>query len=624
MVAARSYADTVEVPNLSQIPPVECIRNFSIIAHVDHGKSTLADRLLENTGAICHDSRHQVLDKLQVERDRGITVKAQTASLFYHYKDTKYMLNLIDTPGHVDFSTEVRYSLMPCQGVLLVVDANAGVQAQTISNFHLATEQNLTIIPVINKIDLKNANPERVIDQLNHLFGINNAISISAKLGIGIEEVLNAVVERIPPPDAKRESDFRALTFDTWYDRHKGVISLIYVKEGSLNIGQKITSMRSKKVYEVKGLSILRPEEESLEAVYAGQIACMACNMKSLAESFIGDTLHLKDAEAKLLCEFKPTKPMVYAGIFPVAGDQYLALKAAVDKLALNDRGVLATEDSSAVLGRGWRIGFLGLLHMEVFIQRLEQEYGAEPVVTAPSVTYRAKIFGKKNVKKYGNDIVSFNNPTHFPPMQMIEELYEPMILATIVTPSEYLSAVRKICMERRGEERDMQEIGKDRLMLKVSVPLNEVILDFHDTLKCLTSGYASFDYEDDGYQTSKIIKMDVALNSNVVEELSSIIHASRAEESSRTLCAKLAEIIPRQQFEIVIQALIGTKVLARKTIKPYRKDVTAKLYGGDVTRRMKLLKKQAEDFYTDYRALSVVSPFFEFVVLIEHKYNDN
>ncbi|XP_012528893.1 translation factor GUF1 homolog, mitochondrial isoform X1 [Monomorium pharaonis] len=576
--------------------PVESIRNFSIVAHVDHGKSTLADRLLELTGAIKANSGKQVLDNLQVEKERGITVKAQTASLFYSYRGKRYLLNLIDTPGHVDFSAEVHRSLTPCQGVILLVDANDGVQAQTVANYYLARAKNLVIIPVINKVDLKNAKPERVKEQLQTLLDVNHVdvIKISAKLGTGIDKVLNAVVERIPPPTVDRDKFFRALIFDSWYDKYKGAISLIYVKDGVLSVGNQISSIYMRKSYEVRNIFLLRPHAENVKTIFAGQVGAIACNMKS-KETHIGDTLHLRHQPTDSLEGFQPPKPMVFAGIYPMDQSQFISLQAAIDKLALNDSAIKAVLESSVALGRGWRIGFLGLLHMEVFTQRLEQEYGAQPVVTAPAVTYKAKIFGSKNIKKYQGDTVIFNNPANFPDPQIVNEFYEPMITATIITPDTYIKEIMSLCREKRGVEKLNKTIGNDRVMLQYLMPLNEVILDFHDSLKSISSGYASFDYEDSDYQVSDIVKLNILLNGKVVEELCTIVHRTKASNVGKNLCVKLLDTIPRQLFEIVIQAAVGTKVIARETLKPYRKDVTAKLYGGDVTRRKKLLAQQAD-----------------------------
>ncbi|XP_018342475.1 PREDICTED: translation factor GUF1 homolog, mitochondrial [Trachymyrmex septentrionalis] len=594
--SSSRYFSTQATTDAEYNVSVEAIRNFSIVAHVDHGKSTLADRLLELTGAVKANSGKQILDNLQVEKERGITVKAQTASLFYSYQGKKYLLNLIDTPGHVDFSAEVHRSLAPCQGVILLVDANDGVQAQTVANYYLAREKNLVIIPVINKVDLKNANPEKVKEQLQMLLDVDHidVIKISAKLGTGINKVLDAVIERIPPPTVARDKPFRALIFDSWYDKHKGTISLIYVKDGALSVGKQISSAYMKKSYEVRNIFLLRPYTENVKTIFAGQVGAISCNMKS-KEAHIGDTLHLRHQSVDSLERFNPPKPMVFAGVYPMDQSQFSSLQAAIDKLALNDSAVNATLESSVALGRGWRIGFLGLLHMEVFIQRLEQEYGAQPIITAPAVTYKAKIFGSKNITKYRGDTVIFNNPIHFPDPQIVTEFYEPMIIATIITPDTYMREIISLCWEKRGVEKLNKTIGNDRFMLQYVMPLSEIIFDFHDSLKNISSGYASFDYEDYGYQIADIVKLNILLNGKVVEELCTIVHRTKASQIGKKLCVRLLDTIPRQLFEIAIQAVVGSKVIARETLKPYKKDVTAKLYGGDVTRRKKLLAQQAE-----------------------------
>ncbi|XP_017797855.1 PREDICTED: translation factor GUF1 homolog, mitochondrial [Habropoda laboriosa] len=596
--------------------PTENIRNFSIIAHVDHGKSTLADRILELTGAIKVNSGKQILDKLQVEKERGITVKAQTASLNYVYKGTKFLLNLIDTPGHVDFCAEVHRSLAPCQGVLLVVDANDGVQAQTVANFYLAIKRSLVIIPVINKIDLKTANPARVANQLQTLFDIKDSdiLKVSAKLGTGVPNVLDAIVERIPPPDAYRDKPFKALLFDCWYDKYKGAILLIYIKEGSLSIREHITFMYTKKSYEIRNLTLLRPFEEPVNKLFAGQIGCISCNMRSTKEAFIGDTVHIKNNVVEPLLGFKSPKPMVFSGVYPIEQSEFEVMRVAIEKLTLNDSSVSVTLETSVALGQGWRIGFLGLLHMEVFMQRLEQEYGAISIVTTPSVTYKAKILGKKNIKKYGNDMISFNNPADFPDYQIVEEYYEPMVLGTVIAPIS-------LCLEKRGVQQLTKDAGNNRVLFQYILPLNEIIIDLHDTLKCITSGYGTFDYEDYDYEPTNIVKLNVALNGNIVEEFSAIVHTSKVCTISRQICAKLVDILPRQLFEIVIQAVVKGKVIARETLKPYKKNVTAKLYGGDITRRMKLLAQQAHGKKKMKMAAKICVPRETFINLLKKQY---
>nr|CAD7456742.1 unnamed protein product [Timema tahoe] len=581
----RHYSNNISVLNSSEIKNLKCeeeipaenIRNFSIIAHVDHGKSTLADRLLEMTGFVSEKSgQNQMLDRLQVERERGITVKAQTASLNYHLDGKEYLLNLIDTPGHVDFSNEVSRSLAACQGVILLVDANEGVQAQTVANFYLAFYKELTIIPVLNKVDLKNADPERVKEQMKTLFDINpsDILQISAKLGTGIEDVLRAIVERISPPPVDRSADFRALLFDSWYDRYRGAILLVYVTDGSVKVGKEITFVHSGKNYEIRTLGMLRPHEEPAKGLLAGQVGYIGCNMRSTKEALIGDTLHLKDHPTEALPGFKPIRPMVFAGVYPMDQSQQPTLRNAIEKLVLNDSAVSVTIESSPALGQGWRLGFLGLLHLEVFNQRLEQEYGAEPIQ-------------KSLVKK--------TSKTHFPEPNIVSEYLEPMVLGTIITPDTYLGPVMSLCMDRRGMQKSATNIDNQRVMLQFFLPLNEIVVDFHDHLKSISSGYASFDYEDYGYVPSNIVKLNISLNGVLVEELSTIVHVSRASKMARRMCLKLKDTIPRQLVMIAIQAAIGGKIIARETVKPFRKDVTAKLYGGDVTRKMKLLKQQSE-----------------------------
>uniref|UniRef100_A0A8C7MWB3 GTP binding elongation factor GUF1 n=1 Tax=Oncorhynchus kisutch TaxID=8019 RepID=A0A8C7MWB3_ONCKI len=530
--------------------PVERIRNFSIIAHIDHGKSTLADRLLELTGAIATtDKNKQVLDKLQVERERGITVKAQTASLFYKYQGQTYLLNLIDTPGHVDFSYEVSRSISACQGVLLIVDANQGIQAQTVANFYLAFEAQLTIIPVINKIDLKNADPERVEKQIEKVFDIptEECIRISAKLGTNVEQVLQEVVKRLPPPTFKKEDPFKALVFDSNFDHYRGVVANIALFGGYLSKGDRIISAYLGKSYEVNELGLLRPDEHPTDRLYAGQVGYVIAGMKEVKEAQIGDTLYHQKHLVEAFPGFKPAKAMVFAGMYPMDQSDYSALRSAVEKLTLNDSSVTVQRDSSLALGAGWRLGFLGLLHMEVFNQRLEQEYNASVIVTAPTVPYKAILSSAKLIKN------------------------------------------------RRAVQKNMVYIDDHRVMMKYLFPLNEIVVDFYDLLKSMSSGYASFDYEDAGYQAAHVIKMDILLNGKPVEELTTIVHKDRAYSAGKAMCERLQDAIPRQMFEIAVQAAIGSKVIARETIKAYKKNVLAKCYGGDITRKMKLLKKQAE-----------------------------
>uniref|UniRef100_A0A8C3ACF8 GTP binding elongation factor GUF1 n=1 Tax=Cyclopterus lumpus TaxID=8103 RepID=A0A8C3ACF8_CYCLU len=543
---ASTQTDTIDLSKF----PVDRIRNFCIIAHIDHGKSTLADRLLEMTGAIVKTQKNkQVLDKLQVERERGITVKAQTASLIYSHQGQQYLLNLIDTPGHVDFSYEVSRSISACQGVLLIVDANQGIQAQTVANFYLAFEAQLAIIPVINKIDLKNADPERVASQIEKVFDIpcNECIRISAKLGTNVEAVLQAVVDRIPPPVASIDDPFKALVFDSNFDHYRGVVANIAVFGGRVRKGDRIVSAYLGKSYEVNELGILRPDEHPTQKLFAGQVGYMVTGMKDVKEAQIGDTLYLKEQPVETLPGFKPAKAMVFAGMFPTDQSDYPGLRSAIERLTLNDSSVTVQRDSSMALGAGWRLGFLGLLHMEVFNQRLEQEYNASVIVTAPTVPYKAVLSSPRLIKN------------------------------------------------RRGIQKNMVYIDDKRVMMKYLFPLNEIVVDFYDLLKSLSSGYASFDYENAGYQAADLIKMNILLNGQPVEELITIVHRGRAYSAGKAMCERLQDSIPRQMFEIAVQASIGSKVIARETIKAYRKNVLAKCYGGDITRKMKLLKKQAE-----------------------------
>lgn len=583
--------------NFSNIP-VERIRNFSIIAHVDHGKSTLADRLLEVTGAISKNSdNRQVLDNLQVEKERGITVKAQTVSILYKHKNENYLLNLIDTPGHVDFSNEVSRSLAACDGVILLVDACHGVQAQTVANYHMAKSRNLAVIPVLNKIDIKHANPERVIMDLHLLFGIHHSrvLKISAKLGTGIPEVLESVIQNIPPPNVNRETPFRALIFDSWFDKYRGALNLVYVNDGSVKIGDDIQSFTSGKSYPIRSLSLLRPVETAVNEIAAGQVGLIGCNMRNSKDSIIGDTLHLKQTKINPLTTFKPQQPMVFAGVFPSDQSKHVALRSAIDKLILNDSAVTVTTDSSPALGQGWRLGFLGLLHMEVFCQRLEQEYAAEPVITAPSVTYRLKIKNARLIKQLGKNILEISNAAMFPEPSEVEEYHEPLVIGTIITPTKYLGETISLCVDRRGVQQSSINIDNDRILMKYILPLSEIILDFNDRLKSLSSGFASFNYEDHGYHITHVVRLDIHLNGKKVEEFSRIVHCTKATTIGKDMVVRLKELIPRQMVQIAIQACVGSKILARETIKAYRKDVTAKLYGGDVTRRMKLLKQQSE-----------------------------
>ncbi|XP_073676847.1 translation factor Guf1, mitochondrial [Garra rufa] len=617
-----SNASEKESLDMSKFP-VERIRNFSIIAHIDHGKSTLADRLLEITGAIAKTaSNKQVLDKLQVERERGITVKAQTASLFYQHDGQTYLLNLIDTPGHVDFSYEVSRSISACQGVLLIVDANQGIQAQTVANFYLAFEAQLTIIPVINKIDLKNADPDRVEKQIEKVFDIpkEECIRISAKLGTNVHQVLQEVVKRIPPPTAREDDPFKALVFDSTFDHYRGVVANIALFGGRVSKGDKIVSAHLGKSYEVNELGLLRPDEHPTETLYAGQVGYIIAGMKEVKEAQIGDTLYLQKQPVEPLPGFKPAKAMVFAGMYPMDQSEYTALRSAVEKLTLNDSSVTVQRDSSLALGAGWRLGFLGLLHMEVFNQRLEQEYNASVIVTAPTVPYKAVLASAKLIKEHGEEVITIINPVQFPDKSQVVEYLEPMVMGTIIAPDDFTGKIMTLCQNRRAIQKNMFYIDEHRVMMKYIFPLNEIVVDFYDQLKSMSSGYASFDYEDAGYEAADLIKMDFLLNGRPVEELATIVHKDKAYSAGKAICERLKDSIPRQMFEIAVQAAIGSRVIARETIKAYRKNVLAKCYGGDITRKMKLLKKQAEGKKKMRRIGNIEVPKDAFINVLKRK----
>ncbi len=565
------------------------IRNFSIIAHIDHGKSTLADRLLEITGTLTErEKKEQFLDKLQVERERGITVKAQTASMFYEYNDNLYLLNLIDTPGHVDFSYEVSRSLHACQGALLLVDAAQGVQAQTMANFYLAFEQDLTIIPVINKIDLPTANPSAIVEQLDALFDFKpeEIIEASAKVGIGMQDILHAIIEHIPSPTGTLDQPLKALLFDSWFDEYRGIICLIALKNGALKKGDTITLAQVNTSYEVLELGLMYPNPTPTAALYAGQVGYIITGMKAIREARIGDTIYHTKKPVKPFPGFKSAKPMVFAGIYPIDSEDFENLREAIEKLTLNDASVSVEKKTSAALGIGFRCGFLGLLHMDVFKQRLEQEYGLSVIATAPSVLYKIKM-------AHTGNIITVESPADFPEANRIETILEPVINATIIVPKQYLGSMLKLCEEKRGVQQDLNYLDEQRVILKYRLPLNEVATDFYDQLKSLSSGYASFDYEEADYEPAKLVKMDILLNGKPVDALSTIVHKDKAYYVGRELTGRLKKVIHRQLFEVIIQAAIGSKIIARNRIAPLRKDVTAKCYGGDITRKRKLLEKQ-------------------------------
>ncbi len=565
----------------------EKIRNFSIIAHIDHGKSTLADRILEFTGAVSkREMREQFLDKMELERERGITIKAQTVKI--KYKD--YILNLIDTPGHVDFVYEVSRSLAACEGALLVVDASQGVEAQTLANVYLALDNDLEIIPVINKIDLPNAEPDRVKKEIEDIIGLDasEAILASAKEGIGIEEILERIIEVVPPPKGNPQAPLKALIFDSWYDSYQGVVALIRVVDGEIKKGEKIKFMSTGKTCEVIKLGIYAPYAQEVDRISTGDVGFVITGIKNIKDIMVGDTItDAKKPAEKPLPGFREVKPMVFAGIYPINSDDYQELRDSLEKLSLNDSSFTYEPETSQALGFGFRCGFLGLLHMEIIQERLEREYGIEIITTAPTVVY--KVYTKKG------EIIEIHNPSDLPNPTLIEYIEEPYILASIHTPPSYVGAILKLCEEKRGIQKDLKYLDTGRVVAEYELPLNEIVLDFYDKLKSVSRGYASMDYTFSGYKKSDLVKLDILINGKPVDALSTIVHRENAYYKGRDLCSKLKEIIPRQLFEVVIQAAIGSKVIARTTVKALRKNVLAKCYGGDITRKRKLLEKQKE-----------------------------
>ncbi len=568
------------------------IRNFSIIAHIDHGKSTLADRILEFTGAVTDRlMKQQFLDQMDIERERGITIKAQTVRLNYHSKDGgDYILNLIDTPGHVDFSYEVSRSLAACEGALLVVDATQGVEAQTLANCYLAIENDLEIIPVLNKIDLPSADPERVKQEIEDVIGLDaqDAILASAKEGIGTEEILEAIVKKIPPPKGSIDAPLQALIFDSWFDPYRGVVVLVRIVNGTIRPGMKIRMMASNHTYEVDTVGVFTPALTKKDALRSGEVGFITAAIKQVRDVQIGDTItEDKRPAASPLPGFKPVKSMVFCGLYPVDSGQYEQLKEAVEKLWLNDPAFTFEPEQSAALGFGFRCGFLGLLHMEIVKERLEREFELTLLSTAPSVSYKV-------VLKDGTE-TEIQNPAQMPPPDKIDAIMEPIVRMEIYVPKDYIGAVMKLCDEKRGRQQDMKYLSQDRVLLTYELPFNEIVLDFYDKLKSATRGYASIDYEFAGYRPADMVKMDILINKVPVDALSVIVHKDKAYYRGRELVGRLRSVIPRQLFEVVIQAAIGSRVIARERIAPLRKDVTAKCYGGDITRKRKLLEKQKE-----------------------------
>jgi GTP-binding protein LepA len=577
-------------PPVPVAPEQRLIRSFCIIAHIDHGKSTLADRLMEHTGLLGErDKQDQYLDRMELERERGITIKAQAVRMAYRAQDGfLYELNLIDTPGHVDFGYEVSRSLKACDGALLVVDAAQGVEAQTLANVYMALDAELEIIPVINKIDLPSADPEKCAEEIEEMVGLDavDAIPCSAKTGVGIAEVLEAIVQRLPAPKGDREGHLRALVVDSWWDAYKGVISIIRVFEGTLRPGQQVRLMATGKTYEVVAVGAFAPVAIDLPMLAAGEVGFLVCNIKEVADSKIGDTVvEADDRDATALPGFKEIQPMVFAGVFPTDNGDYPALRDALAKLGLNDASVSYEPETSEALGFGFRLGFLGLLHMEIVQERLEREYDLDIITTAPSVKYQV------HMKGGGMEVV--DNPARFPDLGLYEYIEEPIITTRIQVPNEYVGAVIKLCEERRGEQRDLRYPTPSRVQLTYDLPLAEVVFGFYDRLKSCSRGYASLDYEPGDYRRSDLVRLDLVINGEKVDALSLITHRDTAFYRGRDLCVKMKDLVPRQQYEVAIQAAIGTRVVARTTVKALRKNVTAKCYGGDVSRKRKLLEKQ-------------------------------
>jgi GTP-binding protein LepA len=568
------------------------IRNFSVIAHIDHGKSTLADRFLEFTGALqAREMEAQVLDSMDLERERGITIKAHAVRLTYRALDGHdYILNLIDTPGHVDFSYEVTRSLAACEGAILLIDASQGVEAQTLANAYLAADNNLEIIPVINKIDLPGAQPDEVRRQIREIVGLDDkgAILASAKEGIGIREILEAVVQRLPPPTGNPNAPLKALIFDSWYDPYRGVVILTRVIDGEMRPGTKISLMQTGQEYQIEQLGVFSPKPVPVEALGVGEAGFIVANIKNVADAKIGDTI-TETGKPTLdpFPGFKELKPMVFAGLYPVEGSKYSELREALEKLRLNDASFFFEPETSAALGFGFRCGFLGLLHMEIVQERLEREFDQDLITTAPGVLYR--------VTTTDGVLQEIDSPAKLPDTSRIEKIEEPVITATILTPSEHVGGILELCQTKRGIQKGLDYVAKDRVLITYQLPFNEVVLDFYDRLKTISRGYASLDYHVTGYWESPLVKLDILVNTEPVDALSIIVHEDNAYVRGRLLAAKMRELIPRQMFEVAIQAAIGSRIVARETVRAMRKNVLAKCYGGDISRKRKLLEKQKE-----------------------------
>ena len=569
----------------------ENIRNFSIIAHIDHGKSTLADRILEITGAVSErEKQEQLLDNMDIERERGITIKLNAVQLKYKYNNEEYYLHLIDTPGHVDFTYEVSRSLAACEGAILVVDAAQGIEAQTLANLYLALENDLTIIPVINKIDLPNANPDKVKKELVDTFGFSEdeIILTSAKTGVGIKELVEAIMDRIPSPKGNRKDRLQALIFDSYYDPYRGIVTSICVKNGQVKVGDKVRMMATNSVYDVVELSVATPKEKPVKELVAGEVGMLSASIKSIEDVEVGDTITLDDMPASTALEgYKPMKSMVFCGLYPVESSRYPELREALEKLKLNDASLEFEPETSKALGFGFRCGFLGLLHMEIIEERIEREFKIDLIATSPSVIYEVTLTD--------GSTISIDSPVKLPDRQKIADIKEPYIRTNIFVPSEYIGAIMELCQDKRGNYVSMEYLDPTRVNIHYELPLSEIVYDFFDKLKSTTKGYASFDYELIGYKSSNLVKMDILLNGEVVDALSVIVHKDFAYKRGKAVVEQLRKLIPRQQFEVPIQACIGNKAIARADVKAVRKDVLAKCYGGDVSRKRKLLEKQKE-----------------------------
>ena len=568
------------------------IRNFSIVAHIDHGKSTLADRLLEKTGTLTQrEMEEQVLDNMELERERGITIKSQAARLIYKRENgEEYILNLIDTPGHVDFTYEVSRSLAACEGAILVVDAAQGIEAQTLANCYLALDNDLEIAPVINKIDLPSARPDEIKQEIEDVIGIEaeDAPMISAKTGLNVEDVLETIVEKIPAPNGDEDAPLKALIFDSYYDSYKGVVCYVRIIDGKVKPGTKVKLMATNKVYDITEVGVFTPKLMPINGLSAGDVGYITASIKNVADARVGDTVTEADRPtAEALPGYKKAVPMVYSGIYPVDGAKYDELKEALEKLQINDAALDFEPETSIALGFGFRCGFLGLLHMEIIQERIEREFNLDIITTAPSVVYK--------VTKTNGETIELTNPTNLPEPTEIDYMEEPIVKASIIAPTDYVGAIMDLCQERRGIYIDMEYLETTRVAINYEIPLNEIVYDFFDTLKSRTRGYASFDYEFKGYTTTELVKLDILLNGDVVDALSMIVPKERAYHKGRGIAEKLKEIIPRQMFEVPIQAAVGSKVIARETVKAMRKDVLAKCYGGDISRKKKLLEKQKE-----------------------------